>query len=1347
LKTKFRFLFFLLFTFLLISSTACADNLLTNGDFSEVDPDGLPSFWSTDAYVKDDGYTVYSMETGAGPNGSNAARIRNIGENDARFAQTVQVEPESVYRLSGYIRAEAEDGRGANLSVEGIYAFSESVYDSVDEWQYIEWYGETGEDQTSVTIFVRLGGYSGESKGWAQFADIKLEKVSVVPGDQVADLWYKEEQISVFDDEDEEESDASAAWPRLILISLFYTVAAVLILQSFKNRKSEIGQKKPIWILAGGLLIALSLRLMISRFVIGYMVDVNCFTSWGYTMATYGPTEFYPQTNFCDYPPAYTWILGLNSLICRLIPNISDGMRRVVFRFVPAVCDILACMVLELYVERKFPEISAGKRSAAVLLLAFHPVSILNCAAWGQMDSALSILLLLVAIWAMEGKWQWALPCYMLAVLVKPQALMLGPLGLISIILVWMQEKESRGKIVKGVLGAIGVTLLIVVPFSIHQAPLWIIEQYAKTLGSYPYATVNTANVYYLFNGNWNAISNEATSGIGWLFAILCLLYGLYFLYKAQNNPRMGHVQLILSAVFAAYYVICASYRLSWTFIGTAAMVFAFVIVLSLYIEKKDIHFLPYMGGVLFVLLFVFGLKMHERYIFPAFLLLALAFAVQKDWRILVVLLGMTMTTFINEGVVLDNSIRLGSSMGHLNSDTVVLAQILSVINCLTAFYSVYLGVDMVYPGKALKKRPALTEVFKKENRLHWSRKDSLILSAITLVYSVVCFSTLGSTKAPQTAWTSTDYTENVVIDLGEYHEDFCMLYFARVSRYDFSVAISNDGVNWTDETMAQMDQGQCWKWKYVTNSVTAADGTRSYGSERHWFSGRYVRITAHQINLALCEVIFRDTDGNILPVSGAQRYDGDETSPLYSDPNALIDEQDSFEGLPVWFASGESEGEDDPNIAQPSWWNSTYFDEIYHARTAWEFLQGSSPYETSHPPLGKVIMSWGVALFGMTPFGWRFSGAVAGILMLAGIYLIGKQMTGKTFTGAFACLLMALDCMHLTQTQIATIDSYPVLFILFAFFFMLRFIQTDWRTEDTKRVYADLALSGLFMGLAIASKWIGMYAGAGLAVLYFQHCIRILIRDRRENENRVRKEVGKKFLSMCFACVGFFVVMPAVIYLVSYIPYFAYKEVESIWEYLELVYRAQISMFNYHSTPGLGMDHPFYSPWYEWPVMGKPMFYATKQYVFTEELSYSIFCFGNPVIWFGAIGTMMFCAYLYFRERGKRLRSVSENTVLETNLMWILIGFLAQYLPWTFVPRGTYIYHYFASVPFLIFSIVTTVDFARQFFPKVTKAAAAVFAAAALVAFILLFPYVTGIYAPVEWLNIGKGSFLKIWY
>ena len=1348
-------------------AAAAAENLIENGSFEELNADGLPAGWTTDAYVKEEGYSLFSIDDADAVDGERAAAIRNIGDNDARFMQKVRVEPESLYRFSGYIRTEeVEGGRGANLSIEGMYTFSESVFDTSDGWEYIEWYGETGEDQTSVTLFARLGGYSGESRGRAWFDDLKLEKVQVVPGNMIASKWYQEKAISYYDEEEEisGEGNASPAWPQLIVISLAYTATAVLILQWLQRRRQEPGldnQRQYKVLLWCGLGLSLILRIVLSWFIEGYMVDVNCFTAWGSTMARVGPAGFYPETNFCDYPPAYTYILGLNALICRAVPNISAGMTRVIYRFFPAVCDLAACLALDQFLRKSRPEISALGRTWGILLLAFHPVAVLNCAAWGQMDSSLSILLLVVAMTAIQGKWAVCLPVYMLAVLVKPQALMLGPLGLIAILHAWIREKRSRKHILIGIVAALAVLLIIVIPFSLRQDPFWIINQYAGTLASYPYATVNTTNFYYLMNGNWSAIERTAPWTASLILGLLSAGYGIGLHLKARQIWKHTWIELVLSLIAAAWFAFCGFTGASWGMIGTAAMVMAFVIAGGLYLRKGDIRFLPLAGGILFLILYVFGVKMHERYIFPAFLLLALAYGLKQDRRILIPLLAVTCTAFINEGIVLDNSIRLGSSMGHLNQDTSVLNMILGCVNCLTAAYAAWTGID-----KALGKEPALHPVLRepvRDNLLHWKKKDTLILAGILAAYSVISFGTLGSMKAPQTAWTSSEYTENVIIDLGEERESFTMLYFARVSRYDFSVASSLDGETWEDETWAQMDQGQCWKWKYVTDSTSGADGTRNYGSARHWFSGRYVRITAHQINLALCEVIFRDENGNQLPVVNVTRKEGDPESTLYSDPAFIADEQDSLEAMPVYFdaESADSEGEENPNTAQPSWWNSTYFDEIYHARTAWEFLNGSAPYETSHPPLGKVLMSWGVALFGMTPFGWRFAGALAGVAMLAVIYLILKQMTKESAPAAFGCGLFALDCMHLTQTQIATIDSFPVLFILTAFFFLLRFLQTDWRTEKRRRIMTDLLFSGFAMGLAIASKWIGIYAGAGLAILFFWHGGRVLLQDRKEHltgtEKRaqVHADAFRKFLRICLWCIPCFVIIPVLIYVVSYLPYFAYRNFTSIGDYLEALIASQEGMFNYHSTPGLGMDHPFYSPWYEWPVIGKPMFYSTKQYIFNDELSFSIFCIGNPVIWWAGIPGMICAAWIWIRNRREKIlletslwgeNGTGRFAGLDTNLVFLIIGFLAQYLPWTLVPRGTYIYHYFASVPFLIISLTLCAEQVRLRTERGGRIAMIIFTLLAAAAFIFFFPYVSGILSPVGWLDLGRGI-LKIWY
>ncbi len=152
--------------------------LLENGSFADVQEDGVPSAWYTQAYIQSEGYTDFSVvQAGQGQ----ALHIANYMANDARIAQDMAVEPNSFYCLSGQICAQAQGGRGANLSIADVYTFSAGVYDSQGEWRQVELYGQTGPKQRSMTVYARLGGYSGESTGEAWFANLSLKKVESIP--------------------------------------------------------------------------------------------------------------------------------------------------------------------------------------------------------------------------------------------------------------------------------------------------------------------------------------------------------------------------------------------------------------------------------------------------------------------------------------------------------------------------------------------------------------------------------------------------------------------------------------------------------------------------------------------------------------------------------------------------------------------------------------------------------------------------------------------------------------------------------------------------------------------------------------------------------------------------------------------------------------------------------------------------------------------------------------------------------------------------------------------------------------------------------------------------------------
>ncbi len=1373
----------LLCAVLLIPGLALADgdNLIKNGSFDQLDGDGMPSGWYTDAWVNREGVTRYAAVEKS-RTGSHAALVENYDSNDARFAQRVNVKPNTLYRLSGWINVGEmeESGRGANLSIEGLSdAYSNSIYDTAGEWKYVELYGETGEDQKELTVYVRVGGYSGESIGQALFDDIELVKVDKLPSGVFAEAWYTVEVPEIMDSVDEEEGEQAAFWPWLIVIGAAYAAAGVYFMRHVQlDRRTEAlreaGQRKrgrqpsaPLFFIAG-MVIAALIRILVALNVYGYGVDVGCFVSWGNTMHQWGPGLFYQQSGFCDYTPGYLYVLGFNGWLSSALNGVLSASF--VHKIVPMACDLIgAYLVYRLACEN---ESSSSQAGGMGLLIAFNPATVMNSAAWCQIDAALCVGLMLVAYLALHRKWMAVLPMYVVCILIKPQALMLGFLGLAAIILDIVQHPKQRNALLKqmgiGVLLSLIAALVIVLPFCPNQEKItWLFDLYQKTLSSYPHATVNTANLYYLVGANWDGIANPASTSVALFFTLMCAVWGAYsYAVSHRQKPICGKyacklMEPIMMTVFALAFLLMAIIGTNWAVLGATAMALAFFIVLPMYIRGGKLEYLPLCGAVIFILLYVLGIKMHERYLFPAIFLLGMAYALRRDRRILTVMLALSAVLFINEGIILDNDMRLEGNTGHLLAENGPVAMLLAFINVAVSLFSVWMCHHITVldapvklsaklsepklPVRSYDQAPCTVSSFKTDASLRFNRKDAILMLAVTAVYTIITLTTLGSTKAPQNPWKSTDPQETITIDLGKQYDSFTMLYFGQVSYSSFAVRVSADGEDgsWSEPHHAKMNQGSCFQWIYLTPSYMGTDSsgnqTRMWQGTPTQLSGRYVQISANQIGLILNEVILRDAAGQTIPVAAVTALNANPESSLYTSPGNLFDEQDTL-------LAGE----------EPSWWNSTYFDEIYHARTGFEHLNGTAPYETSHPPLGKVMMSWFIGLFGMTPFGWRFAGALCGILMLPAMYLLVKQLTKRTDIAFVGMMLMALDCMHLTQTQIATIDSFAVLFIILSWLFMLRFMQRDIVLENWKKLLPDLAMSGFFMGCGFSSKWIGAYSGVGLAIMYFWICLRHLHlgqmsakrlaenadlpADERDMLQKRANGALKRVLLLCCWCLLFFVAVPLVIYILSYIPYYAHRNYSSIFDYLTALWRTQENMLDYHSSPGLGMDHPFYSPWYEWPLMQRPMYYASPSFV-PKGYSYAIFCFGNPWVWFVGLGGVAYTLYCWFRNHRYAITG-REGTLQPFASTWeigpafILVGLLAQFLPWVLVPRGTYIYHYFASVPFLILGTCILLWRICQRNEKRGQKVWVIYLVLCLAWFILLFPYASGVTTPEKWMD-----------
>lgn len=561
------------------------------------------------------------------------------------------------------------------------------------------------------------------------------------------------------------------------------------------------------------------------------------------------------------------------------------------------------------------------------------------------------------------------------------------------------------------------------------------------------------------------------------------------------------------------------------------------------------------------------------------------------------------------------------------------------------------------------------------------TRKDLIALGVILFVTLVLAFVYLGNIKGVHTPYRTNGMNDSFVIELEQEEEIAAVDYFGTMSVESyletimFSLEYSDDGENWQDYRfkVCPMDVYSVlyWRQSRFNDPITA----------------KYWRFTAENNDYILFELGLRRTDGSFAKVKSIKG--------AYSGVGNLVDEQ---ELLP-----------ESSNVL-----NSAYFDEIYHARTAYEHMNYMPYYEVTHPPLGKLIMSVGIRIFGMTPFGWRFMGALVGALMPVPFYLILRRLMKSTLYASCGTVIFAFDFMRFSLTRMATIDSYPMFFVLLMYYFMLRFCEltlgyADGEEASLKEMSIWLALSGSCMGFACACKWTAPFAAVGLAIIFAF----IMFTSAR----RFKKRTEKSALGLVFKCglwcVLWFIIIPAMIYTLSYRPISA---VDGVSPFKAMIDNTKV-MFEYHTE--LVDEHAFASRWYSWPVVYRPLWaYQAPPGTLEGGKIGAISIFPDPIISWLVIPAVLFVLVWSIIKRDKAGA-------------FLLVGFFSQYIPWMFISRLTYIYHYFGAYIFGIMILVYATKLVVELFGakiKPIKYLPYALSGMAVVMFVMFYPILTGI-------------------
>lgn len=733
---------------------------------------------------------------------------------------------------------------------------------------------------------------------------------------------------------------------------------------------------------------------------------------------------------------------------------------------------------------------------------------------------------------------------------------------------------------------------------------------------------------------------------IGWIFELYKSTLGSYE-YASLNAPNLFSA-LGKNAADVHETLFFMSYSSwSWLFIGLIVILSGFV-----YFKKGGIF--P-CAAILLTGTYTFAAKMHERYFFPAVAFILLCYICENRKKLLYALFGFTIAVYGATAWVLTLVCKSGSSFIGSSQPMFILLSFICLISFGILAYSLCKTDD-----ERKKNVVPVSQIETVQECARLNKKSLLICLAITAAYAIIEFAALGNTYAPQTFEKFSD-KRSVVLALDKSEN------ITRISFYngrlpfdgneEYGISFSEDGKYYEDTIFLSLKS--VFKWEISDIAEKA----------------RYVKIDyLHNNETYIGEIgLFRGTD-----------------KLGFSCPDApkLCDEQKTV-------------------AYESTYMNGTYFDEIYHARTGYEFNHGEDIYEWTHPPLGKLLIALGIKLFGMTPFGWRFAGAFFGVLIIPVIYFIALEVFKSRRAAALAAILLSADFMHFTMSRIATIDSFASFFALLMFLFMYKFLRTDLNEMHLALKY--LFLSGLAFGIGVAVKWTCIYSGAGLCILFFMQMLK-LYGQRTKYEN-----YAKKTIKLLLCCVLYFVVIPILIYWVSYMPYAFLKSGN---EKITVVFKIQKDMLEYHKN--LDATHFFSSSWYQWPFMYKPIWFHSETYADRGTIS-SISAFGNPVIWWSSIAATAIFAAIYVKKSKQ-----GENT---SDLKFLTVGYLAQYIPWFFVTRVVFIYHYYNSVPFIILILVYVIKYLYDKSKNQNAARYSIiaFTALAIIAFAVFFPIISG--------------------
>ncbi|MEU8896357.1 phospholipid carrier-dependent glycosyltransferase [Nocardia sp. NPDC048505] len=388
-------------------------------------------------------------------------------------------------------------------------------------------------------------------------------------------------------------------------------------------------------------------------------------------------------------------------------------------------------------------------------------------------------------------------------------------------------------------------------------------------------------------------------------------------------------------------------------------------------------------------------------------------------------------------------------------------------------------------------------------------------------------------------------------------------------------------------------------------------------------------------------------------------------------------------------------------------------FDEKHYAPQAWQMLTGGGVEDNPgyglvvHPPVGKQMIAIGEWLFGYNGWGWRFTAALAGTILVLLIIRIVRRLARSTLIGAIAGILTIADGLLFVSSRIGMLDIFMALFVTAAFGCLIvdrddvrrrialvdaqgRIAAGEWGPRLGVRWWRFGA--GVLLGLACGTKWSGIYfiMAFGLLSVFFDVAARRAYGVRRPWVGTIARDVAPALYAL--------VAIPIGVYLMTYWAWFASEDgvyryavgnqigTGGTWSFLPdalrslWFYSGESLHFHETLTNSAGNHHPWESKPWTWPMGLRPMLYyyadTNVSGCGAAQCVKAVMLIGTPALWWVAFPVLAWMAWRMIVRRDWRYAAV-------------LTGYAAALLPWFLtLDRQMYYFYAVALAPFLMMGV-----------------------------------------------------------